>query len=803
MKMSRWIIPLILLCLVPPTTLRAQDDIPDNCEYQYGAAYRPALFPRYEPQNRRLVLVDWTSGADVLTLATDVNDTLIRAWSASCRYLAVATGSSDSRDTVVYDTITGERVGSVPDARGVPHPLTWGVNDFLVVEGRHGAVLWNVPAAIQYPLDVGYSVHTNRNFSRLRWDAAAAQLTANLAVGGRIVYDLNTGTPTVLAASQPGTLILGGERFDCQPGRRGGAYLQHGRLDMRYALDGGVIYLGRGRNESLLTLEGDISTAYVRPMGWSVNCRYIAAAIQTDSIIPTYETAIWDVLAQRRVATFPDARGVPHRLWWDTHETHVLIQTRNGAYVWDIEADTRVLVNPAVSEPPATCYESGCAGISFTSVYWDAGRRQMLGVPIQTPNTVVAYDVTTGAEVARYPFDGVTTVNFITSNDSRWLVVNGVGNAMIWDRETGAAVSFPSGYIESPHTHFSDEASISTDNRYLAIMDTTLRVWDITTLSAGSAPTFIYTRQQLPRAFHASFQFRNGDTLVNYDGRVGINVVTGVIFGDQGDSFDPAAQSPQTFAPITGVSGWGRSASWFGSEPQCNVAVRYDAAARQLIARTFAPASEIILEADLNLARPLYLSPDCRTAYATVRLNNTSLPYDETPGIASYDYHRTTRYVFWDIDTGARVATLENPPLGKHDYARVVWNPVGDRAFVRVGSGYFLIHPASGSVLPMRFQDTDRGQLPPRGVMYWDHARGLLILAGWGEAFAIDMETGIERLRFPVRDSERGGCARAQLGCDIDISADGQWVYVYGHASRSAWNLDTLDHTVTIYPPSS
>ncbi len=127
----------LLLLTVPCSFVFAQDDgIPDNCEYQYADYYRPTLFPRYEPQNRRLLLVDWTTGAEVAVLGTELDDTLIRAWSVNCRYLAVATGSAESRDTVVYDTVDMRQVGSVPDARGAAHPITWGPGEFLVVEGR-------------------------------------------------------------------------------------------------------------------------------------------------------------------------------------------------------------------------------------------------------------------------------------------------------------------------------------------------------------------------------------------------------------------------------------------------------------------------------------------------------------------------------------------------------------------------------------------------------------------------------------------------------------------------------------------
>jgi hypothetical protein len=147
----RKFVPVILiafLLLIKLTPSSAGDDgIPDNCEYTGAAYYQANLFPRYEPQNSRLLLVDWSTGADGLVIATDLPNTLIRGWSADCRYLDVAVGSPERFDTVVFDTTgTNLRVGSVPDARKAPHPITWGPGNYLVVETRNGAILWNVPA---------------------------------------------------------------------------------------------------------------------------------------------------------------------------------------------------------------------------------------------------------------------------------------------------------------------------------------------------------------------------------------------------------------------------------------------------------------------------------------------------------------------------------------------------------------------------------------------------------------------------------------------------------------------------------
>ena len=180
----------------------AQDDngIPGDCPYTDGAYYQPGVFPRYEFNNRRIVLVSWTTGEDVREIDTslDAGGFHVLGWSADCRYLAVGLGAPDSIDTVIYDTITPQRMGTIPDAHGIPHTVTWGPGNYAVVETRGGAVLWHVPAGTQITLTDSYNTTTARNFSRLRWDAENSQLIANLAVGGRVVYDRPRDEPLVV-----------------------------------------------------------------------------------------------------------------------------------------------------------------------------------------------------------------------------------------------------------------------------------------------------------------------------------------------------------------------------------------------------------------------------------------------------------------------------------------------------------------------------------------------------------------------------------------------------------------------------
>ncbi|MFN8376666.1 MAG: hypothetical protein U0694_27815 [Anaerolineae bacterium] len=142
------------------------DGIPDNCEYSGAAYYQANVFPRYEPQASRVVLVDWATGADVRELETGLatSSFQVRGWSADCHYMAGAVvNAAGTYDTVVWDAVNGGRVGTVTDAVGHPHYVTWGPGGYLVVETRNGAILWNVPANSQLILTTSWDAYTVRS----------------------------------------------------------------------------------------------------------------------------------------------------------------------------------------------------------------------------------------------------------------------------------------------------------------------------------------------------------------------------------------------------------------------------------------------------------------------------------------------------------------------------------------------------------------------------------------------------------------------------------------------------------------
>jgi len=808
MKIRLPLILMFVICFPLVTQLtEATDGIPDNCENTRAEFYRENVFARYEPQNRSLVLVDWSNNSTVQTLATDLHNTLIRGWSWDCRYLATATGDPNRYDTIVYDTQTGQLVDVVPDAQTVPHTITWGPRSFLVVESRHGAVIWDVPRNLQYRHDTGFHTTLHRNFTELRWDTDSMQLTANLAVGGKRTYDLLTGEETALTTRNIGEIIIGGEKFFCKSANdRYNTNAQTvSSLRLGYAREGGVISIRKYRypeyrSEILETIEADVQALSVSDLRWSANCRYLAGSIRVNAVPDVYETVVWEFETKRRVGSFDDAREIPHRIHWDTAEKHVLVQTRNGAYLWNLETNQRLLVTDEVEQVCTSSYSCRIREPkSFHQVYWDAGREQLLGVPVTTPSSVVMYDINTGVEVERYSIDGVNEpIHFITSNDSRLLAIYNSGQITLINRNTGERTQLST--IDIASQDFTRQVAISTDNNYLVLKSgADYYVWDLNRVEPYSPPTRIY--EQLQISGGSSISFINS-SMIETSGGGRLNIVTGEVsgnlyYGYGSSSFDPETQTTILFTELDGVSGngilRGRGRTEFGD---CAILPYYRKQERQLVLNNTITDETLIIADDFNRVFSMHLSPNCQTLYTAIQLRNTSLPYNETPGdVSTENYIRRTYIVLWDVESGLPIITLDNTGIGlsyshKIGSSYTHWSPDGQYMLIRFNGQYHMVDIAEQVSHPVQFFDSSSGYLPASAESYWDYSRGLVYIEGFGEIFALDMKTGLERIRFEV-----GYCSfTSRDGCMMDISDDGQYIFGYGNSRMSAWNIDTLAH---------
>ena len=335
---------------------------------------------------------------------------------------------------------------------------TWGPGNLLIVETRNGAILWNIPANQQMVLTESYSPTAVRNFSRLRWDTDNGQLLVNLAVGGRAVYDFYTGEELPEAAhitdSVPGEgmadTVVGAREYECHDGwdfgSKPGAQEYNDTVPGVYAnydVSEGIVYLALGDNgpytsyyhtESIQVIETGLDAPWFRFRGWSPTCRYIAGSLGIAGTNNS-DTVVWDVVTNQRVGTFANAREVMHPIAWSPNGDIAMIQTRDGAYLWHLSTDIRLLIHDQVEMTP-----DGSTVQNFHSFAWDTVRNHFIGVPVGAGQAAIVYDVYSGQQIGVYASGGISApVSFQLSADGGLIVVYHARDRVIaiWDREAG------------------------------------------------------------------------------------------------------------------------------------------------------------------------------------------------------------------------------------------------------------------------------------------------------------------------------------------------------------------------------
>lgn|GEM_PF-5625449 len=793
------LIPLLVFAVFFPFTPAHADDIPDNCEYAQSAE-QLALFPRYSASAQRLVLVSWNSGEEVRELAANVQVMHILSWSADCRYLAVAEGTPDVMSTVVYDTTTSQRMGSVDDAHQQPHTITWGTNDALVVETRNGALLWQVPTGQRLTLTDSYNTTTARNFSRLRWDAANNQLIADLAVGGRVVYDLTTGAVVPIATQQLDSrdlqgdapqVVIGGRSYPCL-----GSYLYgyrnwysgNGIKDIRlhYDIQNGLISLELndiyGAESVIQTLEDDVQASYVVNRGWSPTCRYIAASLGIPGQDAS-DTVVYDVIDGRRVGAVPDAHQIPHPIQWGSDGKTLLVQTRNGGILWNLETNTQTILNEEAEVPLV-----GTSSVrNFSASAWTDG--QLLAAPVDAPNTVIAYDTQSGEGRTIVTFD--RAVKNLMSAPGGWgiagLEIPGEPfeqQAIFFRLDGNLQVDLGNWYSLT-----SSSLVVSPDGHYFVLHPLEgLAIWNTT-----SGTRALYQLESF-----SNYQFVDNANLRAASGAV-LNVETGIYTPPEQPIVNPIR------AEIIGQDGTGDRAPWWQNygyryDPglvECEAGgsiVRYDAAQRALLIRR--GGDEQVLVSNLNQTLNLAWSPNCDVISGGVSLiGNANVPYDDAPLDDIYRDELSYDVTFWDATTGETLGVFPRP-YRYESPARINWSPGGERAFVRTTQGYFIFDPATRQQIPLYYAGPVTqytAQINTYYTLYWDFSNGRLFVTAWGGALVFDLHTG-ERIAYLTPNEADGYYNDCQYGgCSFGRSTDGHYLYVYGADSLAQYDFLTLE----------
>ncbi|MDX2139696.1 MAG: WD40 repeat domain-containing protein [Chloroflexota bacterium] len=778
MRLRLVILAVLILTVLAVASVQA-DDIPANCE----TGSSPNIFARYEAHNSRLMLVDWNTGADVLLLASDLPETRILGWSLDCRYLATAVGTLESMDTVVWDVTQVTRVGAVPDAHMQPHHITWGPHNFLIVETRSGAVLWNVPANTQVILTTAFNTFTARNFSRLRWDADNRQVIGDLATGGREVYSLDTGSQVEVAADSAvvyprgsqSELTLAGNRYLCNSdSNRGAIRASDPSLPIQPSYNSNdhtvtiVLphqYTGVPHDQVLAVLETNLAAPWVEFRGFTTNCRYLIAAVGRAGEDAS-DTVVWDIIEARRVGVVLDARQIRHPLHIGADA--LLITTRDGGYLWYLPTNTLTLLNPVVE----TSLDGQPGIFSFGAVAWDNINGQVLTTLVGQPGAIQVFDVANGQGVGSYGLiDAQVSYMRLSPQATTVLAYNdNLRSVEVIHRASGIRLTASSRL---------SVVSFSPDERYAATSGRDeYFIWDLQALNADGSPTFIYPRQDRVMQF-----FVDSTTIRLSDGSL-LNVLTG-----ETTVMMPSSDGGASAPAVSGQSGMGTTNYWWSSNADTALCINsgfaYEPSRGELTITRSDGSMEII-----NTSYP-YLSPACTYISAFVA-SASSTTYDASGLEGSYDARLNGMLTFWRVATTEPIAEI--PVFGRGRGGGLInWSPDSSRAFVGTTAGNFLLNTSSGQWVMLSSDLGSNGQYNEWLIrdwsyhIYWDFTRGQVYIPTQRGVAAFDIETGVMRYFL-------------QGASYFSISADGRYLFAGG---VTIWDLDRAEivaRLITPYP---
>lgn len=239
-----------------------------------------------------------------------------------------------------------------------------------------------------------------------------------------------------------------------------------------------VVLVSWASGEVVRVVESSLETPSFEAVNRSPDCRYLVAEVGGVG------TVVWDVLTGARVAILPvlaRSDGGPTgntRFVWSPDGAYVLMTIDGGqALIWDTRHG---VYTPLI-------VQSG----PFVRVGWDLGRAQVLVVPSRAQNTVAAYDLRTGGQLALYhTAPTATAVHWVLSGDGSRIVVYGSVwtteppyGLSVWNRDTMQAIHLNAGSLISL---IDPIITLSPDARYLAVARANnVRVWDLATLPAA------------------------------------------------------------------------------------------------------------------------------------------------------------------------------------------------------------------------------------------------------------------------------------------------------------------------------
>lgn len=263
----------------------------DRCPYQGAEFYRP-VYPLYEYRNRRLVLKDLETRADVLEVEINftTNQFEILSWSPDCRYLAARI--DDGQQTLVWDTVSSGRIATL---------------DGNPVES------WNSPNSLTLTNDRIYDLNSGNIVSitpqEIPVDISESQVENNL----------NIPAPD-------------GKYYDCRNRWRYSQRYSPAEMTAVYqAYNHRLVLQTINPRQLVKVIEENVYASHFYVLSWSHDCRYMAGQLGQEAII-------WDVPAGTRVAIFEE--GTPD--YWDPTSTYAIVNTPHGGFAYHILSGRKI-----------------------------------------------------------------------------------------------------------------------------------------------------------------------------------------------------------------------------------------------------------------------------------------------------------------------------------------------------------------------------------------------------------------------------------------------------------------------------
>ncbi|MBN8638574.1 MAG: WD40 repeat domain-containing protein [Anaerolineae bacterium] len=106
----------------------------------------------------------------------------------------------------------------------------------------------------------------------------------------------------------------------------------------RYA-NGQLALIDWSSGEVARVLESDSAASNFWLLGWSPDCHYLAGGLGDGE---RYTTILWDATSGAQIGTVADGYRRPHFLTWSPRGDSLVVETRYGAFLWDLATGNRL-----------------------------------------------------------------------------------------------------------------------------------------------------------------------------------------------------------------------------------------------------------------------------------------------------------------------------------------------------------------------------------------------------------------------------------------------------------------------------